>query len=206
MQVNRTVKGMVVAGVLTTCLWGGFSIYDLNNKLDDATKTVNRLEQKVESKNAEINSLQSKYNELDGSHKSLQKINDAYEKTINQLKQEKDSLINRIKDLESNYINVKASAYIATCSEGCSGTTASGEDVTDSIYVDGMRVIATDTSVIPMGSIVELHFKDGTVETAIALDTGGAIKGNKIDLLVGSTSEGFQFGRQDVTVHVIEWG
>lgn len=53
-------------------------------------------------------------------------------------------------------IQVKLSAYIAHCQEGCTGTTRTGVDVTQSIYYKGYRVIATDPSVIPLNSIVEV--------------------------------------------------
>ena len=45
-----------------------------------------------------------------------------------------------------------------------------------------MKVIAVDPKVIPLGSKV---WVEGYGE-AIAGDTGGAIKGNRIDVLVGS--------------------
>ncbi|MBS5752178.1 MAG: 3D domain-containing protein, partial [Veillonella parvula] len=39
---------------------------------------------------------------------------------------------------------------------------------------------------------------------AIAADTGGAIVGNKIDLVMDSYGEAMDFGRQDVTVYVLD--
>jgi 3D (Asp-Asp-Asp) domain-containing protein len=36
----------------------------------------------------------------------------------------------------------------------------------------------------------------------VAGDTGGAIKGNRIDLCYNSNSECVEFGRQDVVVHI----
>ncbi|MDZ4941440.1 3D domain-containing protein, partial [Clostridium perfringens] len=40
---------------------------------------------------------------------------------------------------------------------------------------------------------------------AIASDTGGAIKGNKIDLYMNSDAECYAFGRRTVTVNVIAY-
>ena len=39
---------------------------------------------------------------------------------------------------------------------------------------------------------------------AIAGDTGGAIKGNRIDLFMPTRSEALRFGRQKVKVRIVE--
>ncbi|PJH94903.1 3D domain-containing protein [Bacillus sp. SN1] len=97
----------------------------------------------------------------------------------------------------------EASAYTADCPEGCSGVTATGLDVTGTIYHAGKRIIAVDPSVIALGSTVEIKQADGTTFEAVAQDTGGAIKGAKIDVLVASEADAVQFGRQSVQVRVI---
>lgn len=97
----------------------------------------------------------------------------------------------------------EASAYTADCPEGCSGVTATGLDVTGTIYHAGKRIIAVDPSVIALGSTVEIKQADGTTFEAVALDTGGAIKGAKIDVLVARETDAVQFGRQSVQVRVI---
>ena len=97
----------------------------------------------------------------------------------------------------------EASAYTADCPEGCSGVTATGLDVTGTIYHAGKRVIAVDQSVIALGSTVEIKQADGTTFEAVSLDTGGAIKGAKIDVLVANEADAVQFGRQSVQVRVI---
>jgi 3D (Asp-Asp-Asp) domain-containing protein len=207
------VKGMVAVGLSISIIIGGGYAYNIHNKLEVATKTVNRLEQKVERQDAGIRLLQKDKILL---QKDKILINDKYNKSQAEnikliednkiLQSDNDKLVEEINDLQKNYINVKASAYIATCSEGCTGRTASGENVKDSVYYDGMRVIATDTSVIPMYSVVELSLRDGTKMKCIALDTGGGIDGHEIDLLVDSTAEALKFGKQDVTIHVLTWG
>ncbi|WP_459198730.1 3D domain-containing protein [Bacillus subtilis] len=97
----------------------------------------------------------------------------------------------------------QASAYTARCPEGCSGITATGIDVTGTIYHAGKRIIAVDPSVIALGSTVEVKQADGTTFEAVAQDTGGAIKGAKIDVLVANEADAVQFGRQSVQVRVI---
>lgn len=74
--------------------------------------------------------------------------------------------------------------------------TATGHDVTDSIYYNGMRIIAVDPSIIPLGSKVHIQ----GVGDAIALDTGGRIKGHIVDLLVDSKQDAIQWGRRHIEV------
>lgn len=101
----------------------------------------------------------------------------------------------------------EATFYTAYCSTGCIGITASGYDVRNSIYTsDGLRVIATDPAVVPMYSIVNVTLADGTTFKAQALDTGGAINGNRIDILVASRAEAITLGRQAVEIEVIRRG
>lgn len=97
----------------------------------------------------------------------------------------------------------EASAYTADCPEGCSGITATGLDVTGTIYHAGKRIIAVDPSVIALGSTVEVKQADGTTFEAVAQDTGGYIRGAKIDVLVARETDAVQFGRQSVQVRVI---
>lgn len=65
---------------------------------------------------------------------------------------------------------------------------------------NGLSTVAVDPSVIPLGSKV---FVEG-YGYAIAADTGGAIKGMKIDLYMNSHEECVSFGRRKVTVHLME--
>ncbi|MCY8493739.1 3D domain-containing protein [Bacillus inaquosorum] len=97
----------------------------------------------------------------------------------------------------------EASAYTADCPEGCSGVTATGLDVTGTIYHAGKRIIAVDPSVIALGSTVEIKQADGTTFEAVAQDTGGYIKGAKIDVLAADEADAVQFGRQSVQLRVI---
>lgn len=96
----------------------------------------------------------------------------------------------------------EATAYIALCDTGCTGKTAMGHDVRNTIYYNGYRVIATDPDVIPMGTILRISY-GGTSFKAIAWDTGGAIKGFKVDILVPTIREAKKFGRQRISVEVL---
>lgn len=67
-------------------------------------------------------------------------------------------------------------------------------------------VIAVDPRVIPLGSKVYVESIDGTSDYgfAIAEDTGGAIKGNRVDIFIGHRPSALRYGRRGVRVYVIE--
>ena len=99
----------------------------------------------------------------------------------------------------------EATHYTAYCN-GCSGVTATGLNVSHTIYSpEGYRIVAVDPRVIPLGTLLQITYKNGTTFTAIAADTGGAIKGNKIDILVASKKEAYALGRVPVTVRIIKY-
>lgn len=77
----------------------------------------------------------------------------------------------------------------------CGGnpTTASGEPATPGVTV------AADSAVLPMGTRVYI---DGIGERVVQ-DTGGAIRGHKIDLAVESHREAVAWGRKEADVWII---
>ena len=92
----------------------------------------------------------------------------------------------------SRSIVMEASAYLAGDGDGA-GITATG--------IPAVRgVVAVDPDVIPLGTRL---FIPGYGE-AVAADTGGAIVGNRIDLVMDSYGEAMDFGRRDVTVYVLD--
>lgn len=93
-------------------------------------------------------------------------------------------------------ITVTATAYTANC-EGCSGVTATGIDLKAN---PNAKVISVDPNVIPLGSKV---YVEG-YGYATAADTGGAIKGNVIDVFIPSKEEAVQWGRKQVKVTILK--
>ena len=85
-----------------------------------------------------------------------------------------------------------ATAYTAGCS-GCSGITASGRPA-------GHGVVAVDPNVIPLGT----HMYIPGYGHAVAGDTGGSIRGRRIDLGFNSSGEANRFGRRPITVYLIK--
>ncbi|QFG01238.1 LysM peptidoglycan-binding domain-containing protein [Psychrobacillus glaciei] len=96
---------------------------------------------------------------------------------------------------EGKEMTVIATAYTAYCN-GCSGTTAYGIDLRAN---PDQKVIAVDPRIIPLGTKV---WVEGYGE-AIAGDTGGAIKGNKIDVFIPSYDSAMQWGVKKVKIRVI---
>jgi 3D (Asp-Asp-Asp) domain-containing protein len=94
--------------------------------------------------------------------------------------------------LASSALTMVATAYTAGCA-GCSGITASGRPA-------GHGVVAVDPSVIPLGT----HMYIPGYGHAVAGDTGGAIRGRRIDLGFNSNAQAYQFGRRPVTVYLIK--
>jgi 3D (Asp-Asp-Asp) domain-containing protein len=75
------------------------------------------------------------------------------------------------------------------------GRTASGETVRQGF-------VAADPRVLPLGTLVHIQAGRYTGVYKVA-DTGGAIKGRKIDIYVPSYQEAKSFGRQKIRVKVL---
>lgn len=100
-------------------------------------------------------------------------------------------------DNNMNYkkvISMTATAYSAFKKDGSYGKTASGRTA-------GHGIVAVDPKVIPLGTKV---YVEG-YGYAVAADTGGVIKGNKIDLCFEkSNKEIMAYGRRTVKVYILE--
>lgn len=89
-------------------------------------------------------------------------------------------------------LRMEATAY-TTQDPGCGLYTARGN-----LLRKGL--VAVDPNVIPLGTRLYIS----GYGYAIADDTGGAIKGLRIDLAYESRSEALKFGRRMVTVYILE--
>lgn len=101
----------------------------------------------------------------------------------------------------SRELRVVATAYTADPLEngykaGDQVKSALGHNLTAN---PNMKLIAVDPSVIPLGSKVWVE----GYGVAIAGDTGGAIKGNKIDVLMPDKGTSSNWGRKTVTVKIL---
>ena len=78
------------------------------------------------------------------------------------------------------------------------GRTASGRPVSKG-------VIAADPRVLPLGTRVRLDAGAYSGEYLVA-DTGGAIRGRRIDVWVPHSGEASRFGRRNIKLTVLSYG
>ncbi len=115
-------------------------------------------------------------------------------------------------ELESKYQELKSKdSYIkwqefevtAYTSNECGTITYAGFEL-DKNYSKYLNVCAVDPEIIKLGSIVLVKFENGEIKPYIALDTGLAIKGKRIDLYFTNLNEAINFGRQQLEVSILE--
>lgn len=122
---------------------------------------------------------------------TIDELNVKYDEIMNQLNDYKNQL-NSMGEYVGKF-RVSRYCNCSICNSGYSGT-ALGTPVTSG------RTIAVDPSVIPLGSKVYIE----GIGYRIAEDTGGAIKGNKIDLAVSSHSEAYREGITYNNVYIVK--
>src|SRR5690625_1569850 len=162
--------------------------------LDIALSEIDRLEGELDAVKDELSEANAELDELKG----VETSDIGAEEPIEQLSE--------TEDMASPALSFEATYYTARC-DGCSGITATGYDVRSSIYSpEGYRIIAVDPNVIPLGSVVRVSYEDETSFDAVASDTGGDIKGRRIDILVASKEEAYRHGRTNVSVEILAEG
>jgi 3D (Asp-Asp-Asp) domain-containing protein len=186
---------------------------NLKLKIKEQIKDINQKKKLIETYQGNIKELQNHNYKLQKHNYELQKHNYELQKTIDNQKVQIKNQESKIKELENklkkttSWQSFTMTHYTAYCDTGCIGITKTGYDVSDTIYYNGRRIIATDPRYIPLGSIVEIN-DNGRVFVAQALDTGGRIKGRRIDLLVHTDEIAFGEGVKEVKVRIIRkgWG
>lgn len=88
------------------------------------------------------------------------------------------------------------------CNGNSHGITASGAPLTPYLSV------AVDRRVIPLGTELYIEFENANAQSIsgyyMAHDTGGAIRGNKIDVCVNNHSEAYYYGVGKCKVYIVE--
>lgn len=96
-----------------------------------------------------------------------------------------------------------ATAYSCSLAEGTAhfvnGTEVCNTTANGSFPTWGM--VAVDPTVIPLGTQLQISGFEGVVFTAT--DTGGAIKGNRLDIWFPTYSEALKFGRRSVEIQIV---
>lgn len=129
-------------------------------------------------------------------------------KEIKVVKSFKD--VAKYKDTHNVFVEAFMTNYGPDC-VGCGGNLAcNGKNVQNGkIYYEDhtygkMRIIASDPS-IPCGTIFNIY-DNGSEYRAISLDRGGAIRGNKFDLLNNNEAEAERNGVKNLRVSLVRWG
>ncbi len=116
-----------------------------------------------------------------------------------QLLDETGNPINLTKtDASANQTGSNQSQSFVATAYALRGRTASGRPVAKGI-------IAADHNVLPLGTRVRLDAGLYSGEYLVG-DTGGAVRGRKIDVWVPSSGEAMRFGRRSVKLTVLTYG
>jgi 3D (Asp-Asp-Asp) domain-containing protein len=200
---NIAKAGFILAVVAALGLSSSFRLYTLSNdfeKLESSHQMLRESHQRLADDNdsllQNVQSLTDQNTTLTDKFKksedTLLKVNDENKKlkqTIQQMKQEekqKPVVVSRSnREPSGSWMNFVATYYDANYQSTGKrpgdrgyGITASGKKVTAG------RTIAVDPRIIPLGTWVLVKYPNGKIEKRRADDTGGAIKGNKIDIYV----------------------
>ncbi|MBP2032063.1 peptidoglycan hydrolase CwlO-like protein [Clostridium algifaecis] len=208
------------------------NLSDFMSRMDTISKVI-RFDKNIMAKlKQDRQAISSQKENLVQENNSLQALKSSNENTLSKLNkdiQEQKSLLASATEKESelsaaqNSSNSNSSkaelAYNsnnATLSRGTSGSVSASKSITvnataysgDGITASGTSTvrnsggystIAVDPRVIPLGSRV---YVEG-YGYAVADDTGGAIKGNRIDVFFPSEAEAESWGVRSVTVYIL---
>ena len=103
--------------------------------------------------------------------------------------------------LDEGWQDFVITAYTSS-DAGCNSYCALGINIEQ--LASHFNFCAVDPSIIPYGAVVLVNFEDN-IEPFLAVDCGGTIKGNHIDLYFENDLDGaFNFGKQTAKVKVIK--
>jgi len=143
--------------------------------------------------------LEIKENQLVSEVKYLENLSLLTE-NYNELENEYQELYQKSKD---SYIKWQEFEITAYTSNECGTVTYSGFEL-DKNYSKYLNVCAVDPEEIKLGSVVLVKFENGEIKPYMALDTGSAIKGKRIDLYFTNLNEAINFGRKTLEISVLK--
>ena len=195
------VKAFGGALLLSGALYG--SVYGI--------QTMHAANQDLMNARAEASSMQTELNKQQETIEEQKATNTDLQEEVKRLQTELKAAKDETARQLARSINVEVTAYDLS-EQSCGkapgnpayGLTASGTNLAGHSR-ESARAIAVDPRIIPLGSKVRIKFKNPDMVkyngVYTAVDTGGAIGGNRIDLFMGDGShrECMQFGRQQAT-------
>lgn len=202
-------------------------------QIEKDKKEIDKQEQVLEDQQKELAKQQAELDQnMQKRQQTLTVMQDKYNQIAQQAalaEQEKAGIETQMKDIQAKIASeqTEAKARVASSSSSSSsssqqnniGTAIKGKEMyvtataytpDDSYHITAagynikanpnMKLIAVDPRVIPMGSKVWVE----GYGVAVAGDTGGAIKGHIIDVLLPTRSQALQWGRKTVKIVVLE--
>ncbi|PKR83528.1 3D domain-containing protein [Heyndrickxia camelliae] len=208
---QNTARNLVIAGTVLFASTVSIIYSDINR---ERIKYKNELESQVKLNDALMRSYKKQSNLLKDKENDIKELNKQFQSKDKTIKLQSNE-IHRLKkqlekakkrnELPTKKLKMEVTSYIAHCKEGCTGITRSGYNVSNTIYYKGYRVVAADLNVLPLYSIIQIKTKHETFK-AVVIDSGGAIVGNKLDLLSKDTQTAINFGRQIAEVTILRMG
>lgn len=222
---NSLVAGGIGALLLAGIGYQGYTVqkqgkivHEYQQKLNEQGSLIDQQKKQLVNQNKELKDLS---NQVDSLNQQLGKQKTDNQNATESFQVEKDSLQAKINELEQELafkranegkaiaastlpstepqgrkVTVEATGYIATCSEGCTGVTATGYNLAAH---PSAKVIAVDPNVIPLGTKVYVP----GYGYAVAADTGGGINGHEIDVHFPSTHDAVQWGRRTIEITIV---
>lgn len=135
---------------------------------------------------------------IDSQEDTQQNIQESFQQTNNQLQQiqKENQTQDKVDDLNLEGATAASESKSFRATAYClKGRTASGKNVRRGF-------VAADPRVLPLGTQIEVDAGSYSGTYTVA-DTGGSVKGRKLDIWVPSCSEANRFGRRSVKVSVV---
>lgn len=229
---RRRIRSMYISGTgsYLEVLLASDNLSDFISRFDMITQVIKFDNQVIAKLKEKKQAIAKEKDNLKHENEKLEALKTANESTLLNLNKEikeQKTLLSKATEEEKQLLAENASRQLAynnsknsnggTLSRGTSkslsysqvlnmqSTAYSGDGITASGAAtrrdpDGYSTIAVDPRVIPIGSTV---YVEG-YGYAIAQDTGGAIKGNIIDVFFHSESEANSWGRRPVKVYILK--
>lgn len=218
-SVNIISISILIMGAVMT-FYGTYVMKKDSRQMANMSYQLSKKDAQLDNLNIKVDIIQDSNKKLQEQLQASQNTNKILQKEVKdestKLKETNKQLVSAKKksssvtsrDLQNTYetINVVATAYTANCSEGCSGRTRTGINVNNTTHINDKRIVAVDTNLIPLHSVLKITTSKGDTFYAQAEDTGGAIVGHKIDVLMSSQQEAINFGVQGAKIEVLRKG
>lgn len=199
--VKKWCKRLTISATIIA-VTAGASIYCVRQECSKTISAIRQDQEKME------NVTNARIAELESANALLQQENKSLKQKVTQTQKAEEAK-------HRNEFQVEVTAYTLS-EESCDkdinnpeyGLTANGTNLAGHT-LESARAIAVDPRVIPLGSRVEIDFHDNSMKQYngiyTAVDTGGAINGNRIDIFAGEGAEtlAMDIGRRAATVCIL---